>query len=227
MQVNYLGKGIYTIQEAARLLRLPRPTVRRWALGYARRGMEYEPAIEISLPPEEGKPALAFLDLVELMYIDAFRRSKISWKKIHHAAKTAARMHDTAHPFALRKFFVEGGKHLHAVLEKSGEEHLVELRGDGQLEMETVLHHYLDQLEFGIDDLAQRWSPIGKRQPIVIDPQIAFGAPVVRNTGIETATLARMHEGGETIDGIAWWYELEEWQVEAAVAFEKGLATAA
>jgi uncharacterized protein (DUF433 family) len=81
-----LGKGIYTPAEAASLLKAPADEVRRWAFGYSRvrdgERVRYPALIRTELPEIEGQRALTFIELVELMYIKAFRKAGAPWHLI-------------------------------------------------------------------------------------------------------------------------------------------------
>jgi uncharacterized protein (DUF433 family) len=85
-----LGTGIYTPAEAASLLKAPADEVRRWAFGYSRvrdgERVRYPALIRTELPEIEGQRALTFIELVELMYIKAFRKAGAPWHLIDEAA---------------------------------------------------------------------------------------------------------------------------------------------
>jgi uncharacterized protein (DUF433 family) len=62
--------------------------------------------------------------------------------------------------------------------------------------------------------------------PIVLDPRVAFGAPVVAGTRIPTSTLA-MYTVGNPMPAIADAFGLEPSKIDVAVGFESQLALAA
>jgi uncharacterized protein (DUF433 family) len=221
--------GIYTIQEAARFIGVDVAAARRWAFGYQRNGTWYDGVILNELPERDGSKAITFVELVELLFIRGFLKSGVKWPRIREAARVAARMFDTRHPFAMRRCFADpGGVYAQLIDESDGGAVLVELAGDGQIAMEAALHIYLDQLNFNVDDVAQRWHPLGSSEPVVLDPHMAFGSPVITGTGIRTATIAEMvGNDGTPVRDVAWMYDVEEWQVEAALRFESSLRPAA
>jgi uncharacterized protein (DUF433 family) len=55
---------------------------------------------------------------------------------------------------------------------------------------------------------------------VVIDPQVAFGKPVLVNTGIPTATVAERYKAGESVDDLAEDYDLKRAQIEEAIRCE-------
>lgn len=220
----YLSKGIYSTSDAARLLGTDAGSVRRWAFGYRRAGEEYEAAIHTELPQVEGRYALTFLEFVELFSVKEMREIGLSWQKIRQGLATARRLLRQEHPFATRRWFAEPAGLFVELSRGQGEEVLIELFGHGQIAIKEALADYLEQLEFGPDQYARRWNPRGAKAPIVVDPELALGQPVVRGTATETAVLYRMFEGGEDIDRIAWAYELDQADVEKVIEFEASLA---
>jgi uncharacterized protein (DUF433 family) len=171
--------------------------------------------------------------LVELLYVRAFHDARVGWSAIREAASVAARLFATAHPFALRQVYLHPGSFLYAAIEEAdGSEALIQLRGHGQHEIPQLVKPYLDQLEFGTDDVVSRWWPMGMGGGVVVDPRIAFGAPTVEGTGIRTETLRdacvaeRATHGDRALERVAWLYELKPAQVDHALRFHRWLNAA-
>jgi uncharacterized protein (DUF433 family) len=232
-----LNTGIYTAGDAAALLREDTRTVRRWAFGYPRSRrsgrIEHPPLIRTELPPVEGQRALTFVELVELLYVRAFHELGVSWSAIREAARVAASLFASPHPFALRQVYLDPESVLYgAVTEPDGTEALIQLRGHGQQAFPQVVKPYLDQLEFGVDDLASRWWPMGRPGGVLVDPRVAFGSPIVEAVGIRVETLADAWDaespayGGRAAERVAWMYEIEPKHVHTALGFRQWLRTA-
>ena len=221
---TYLSRGLYSLPAAAALIGAKRRDLDRWAFGYHSGGNWYPPAIHADLESIDDDKALSFLDLVELMFIHGLRASGRPFPMIHEAHAVLARLLDTEHPFALRAAFTDPGG-IYALLDREDQgELLIELKGAGQISMWPALERYLHQLDFDMDDLARRWYPAGRGTPIVVDPKISFGAPVVQGTRIETRALAELFQGEDSVDELAWLYDISPAQVRAAVEFERSLA---
>lgn len=232
------GTGIYTPAEAAALLHERPETVRRWAYGYRRTRMggrtSHPPLIHTELPALEGQDALTFVELIELLYIRAFERAGVSWKLIRDAASVAARMFSTRHPFALRQVYVDPGGVYGDVREADGSESLVELVGYGQHAMPQLVKPFLEQIDFGANDVARRWWPMGRGGGVVVDPLIAFGLPVVAAVGMRVHSLVSAYDaevpayGVEgAVDRVAWTYEIDPDHVRTALEFREWLRKAA
>ncbi|MBX6364813.1 MAG: DUF433 domain-containing protein [Gemmatimonadetes bacterium] len=229
--IDLVGRGIFTVEEAARLLRESPAGVRRWAFGYERcragRAVHYPPLIVTELPEIEGGRALTFLELVELMCIRGFRRAGVRWHLVRRAAATAARVFGTSHPFALRRFFVDPAGIYGLLEEEDGSESLLELSGGAQYALDALIRPYLGQLDFDPSDIAERWWPLGHEGRIAVDPRIAFGHPTIAGTGIPAETLAAAvdAERGDR-ERVAWLYRIPVRDVDAALRFREWLAAA-
>jgi uncharacterized protein (DUF433 family) len=226
-----LGTGIYTLKDAATLIKAPVSEIRRWAFGYARlrdgERVAYEPLIHTELPELEGERALTFIELVELMFIKGFRRSGATWTQIHEAASVAARMFDSEHPFAMRQFFADPTGIYALLRESNGGESLVRLVGHGEHAIDEIVRPYLGQLEFDPSDVPTRWWPLGKEGRVVLDPAVSFGAPIVAEAGIPTHVLANAldaeleYDRERALERVAWLYKVPPRHVQTAARFEE------
>lgn len=220
---TYLAHGLYSVPAAARLLGADPGQLRRWAFGYQRGGHQYDAVIHADLGEISGEEVLTFLDLVELMFIGGLRASGHSFPRIHEAHRVLSRLLETEHPFALKRGFSDPGG-IYALLEREEQgDLLIELKGAGQITMWPTLQQYLRQLDFDLDDLAERWYPAGRASPIVVDPKVSFGAPVIEGTRVETSVVAELYQGEASVDELAWLYDLEPAQIHAAVEYERSL----
>lgn len=218
---RFLAAGLYSPREAGRILEVGTATVKRWAFGYRRHGKRYEAAINTELPEMDDVSALTFLELIELLLIKGFLAAGASWPMVHTAFTTASKLIDEPHPFASKRWFADPGGIYLDLAEASEEQDLIEMSRYGQMASDEVLGIYLRQIEFDVEDVARRWYPLGKDGPIVLDPSVEFGSPVVAGTRIETEVLWQYAEGGEEIGAIADAYELQQDKVEAAITFER------
>jgi uncharacterized protein (DUF433 family) len=73
---------------------------------------------------------------------------------------------------------------------------------------------------------ARRWWPQGREVSVVLDPAIAFGAPVIPGTRVPTAIIGRYAET-HTVSAVAEAFDLPPERIQAAVRFESRLARAA
>ena len=60
-----------------------------------------------------------------------------------------------------------------------------------------------------------------EERPIVIDPCIAFGRPVLLRKGVSTSAIAERIDVGESVEDIAADYELGPSEIEQAILYER------
>src|SRR5713226_5719027 len=100
---RWIGPGVYTIAEAARLTRVSQGRVRRWMKGYTfvwHGEARTSPPVFLGQyePTERGTVALSFQDLVEVRFVDAFLDAGVSWKNLRIAHERAAALLHVTHP---------------------------------------------------------------------------------------------------------------------------------
>jgi uncharacterized protein (DUF433 family) len=168
--------------------------------------------------------ALGFLDLVELLFIKAFREHGISLPIIRRAAREAARRWKTGHPFCVKRFQTDGHTIFAALAPEEGEEQLIDLPRS-QMAFTSVLNPYLTQIEYDqvLGD-ATMWWPLGRRKHVVVDPRRSFGRPIIVPGGIPTDVIAAAVREDQPEQDVARWYEVPIAAVRAAVGFERSLA---
>lgn len=230
------GIGIYTRPEAARLLGMTPSRLRRWVSGYTYwlqdadgRLLRRRPSvINTDLPSLNDAVALSFLELMELRVVKAIVDKGVPLQRVRDRAKVAAERFGTEHPFASRRVFTDGRDIFSAVAGDLEPPNVVRWRRDDidQVVSGAVFEQFLDEIEFDQGTaLAHRWWPMGRDAPIVLDPRIRFGAPVIEGTAVRTTVVARMAAKASAEDA-AIAYELQLQQAVAAVQFEAELAAA-
>jgi len=100
--------------------------------------------------------------------------------------------------------------------EVDGAPNLVVLRS-GQLVLARPVENFVHKVEFE-NMLARRYRPLGHGQPVVVDPDLSFGAPTVR--GIRTETVTELVRAGEPFDSLTEGYDLSPDDVLAALRYE-------
>lgn len=225
-----MGLGLYTPPEAARLVGLSTSTMRRWLRGYryryrtkrGRREGSSQPVIEGEVPSLGRLTAVSFLELMEAYIVRQFLDQGVRLSTVRLAGLRGREKFGTEHPFAHRRFKTDGEGifiELSGATAQGKRKLLLEL-SKLQYAMPEVLDAYLSRIEFDPDtELAARWWPMGKDTPVVLDPHVAFGAPVVQGTRVPAQVLAEAARAGETVESLCYWYDLGPEEVEAALAF--------
>ncbi len=219
-EMEYFEKGLYSISEASKLTGIDARSVSRWLQGYhyLRSGKRRQsPAvIKSDYKPIDGKPALSFLHMMELRLVLRFRRHGLSFRKIRIASERAAKIMNSTHPFASRKFVTDGKTILLQIAHEEHDSDLLDLVNE-QFGIEDILSPLLlDGIDFE-GELPARWRPANG---ILVDPHHAFGQPVVASCSIPSATLFAAYTSERSIEKVAKWYEVEPAAVQQAVDFE-------
>jgi uncharacterized protein (DUF433 family) len=111
-------------------------------------------------------------------------------------------------------------------LDRYGE--FVNLSASGRLAMRKVFEAHLTRVEWGNLRSAVRLYPFvfsdsADAKPIVIDPQISFGRPVVGKAFVSIRSIRDRIDAGERVEDVARDYDLTSAAVEEAVVFERAV----
>lgn len=220
-----IGKGVYSVREAARLTGVTPGRIRRWFSGYdfeTKQGHRRMPPV---VPDDDrvvdGVLQLSFLDLVEIRVIDGFLGLGVPWRELRRSASVGAEMWATRHPFASLRFKTNGRRIFAKVHDQTGSETLLEL-SSRQHVFAQIVEMGLRGVEFD-GNSAVRWWPLGERRHIVIDPRRSFGKPIASISGVPAAILAS-HAERNGVEATCNWYEVRAAEVRDAERFVKKFA---
>lgn len=214
----------YSLSEAAHHLRLNPGTLRSWVVGRpystARGPRTFAPMIR---PASKQPLLLSFCDLVESHVLRALRQDH--QVKVDALRKALRYAEDTLRidKLLLREDLLAAPGWL--FLERYGE--LLELSASGQVAMRKVFEQHLHRVEWDTYRLPIRFYPFVSGdggtdvRPIAIDPNVAFGRPVVLRAGISTLAIAERLDAGESVAEVAADYDLTPAEVEHAAVYER------
>ena len=221
MAADRRDQPAYSIAEAARYVRVAPATLRSWVAGrpYKKLGGTafFEPLIQTADP---SKHLLSFHNLVEAHVLRALRvQHAVKVKEVREAARYAQKAFKIDRLLLSPELRAQAGQ---LFLDRYGE--LVNLSKSGQLAMRKLLEAYLERVDWK-GHLPVRLYPfvsgelvIDRR--IVIDPEIAFGRPVISRRSVSTATIAERIDAGESVRDLAEDYDLRPEEIEEAVLYE-------
>jgi uncharacterized protein (DUF433 family) len=214
----------YSVPEVARVIRVPKATVRSWVRGRRYPTAQesrrlFEPVIDIADPETSS---LSFQNLVELHVLSAIRRQHgVRLNAIRRALKYLRSKFKSEHPLADVQMHTDGSD---LFVHRYGE--LVNASDHGQMAMKACLGSYLDRIERDTRGNAIRLYPFttnrdeANRRGVVIDPRVQFGRPCLAGTGVPTALIAERHQAGDSIRDIAEDYSLQNDAIEEAIRYE-------
>ena len=224
----YLGKGIYTLATAAKILRINPQRLRRWINGYTySKNMEFhssKPLFETDYEYDPDDVIISFLDLAEFLLIKTFIQYGISIQKIRKAAIVASNLWKTTHPFAIRKMYTDGESIFAKIAVDDKDASLLDLLKK-QYQLAKIIEPILFEcIDFDDHNKAEKWWPEGKMKGIVLDPSRNLGQPILNKYNIKTELIYGLYKAKHSIDEISDWYELDKNAIKTAIGFEESLA---
>ena len=205
----------YSVSESAFYLRLPVSTLRAWV----GRQRGFEPLIALA---QDKPPSLSFVNLVEAYVLAAIRRKYvISMTKVRRAIEYISEKFHSEHPLADKEFETDG---LHLFVREYGT--LINITQEGQIELEEIVKQYLKRIGRDTKGLPVSLYPFSRTgepdEPrlIIIDPQIAFGRPVLATKSIPVEVIAERYRAGESIADLTYDYDCTQKEIEEAIRCE-------
>ncbi|NBC04557.1 MAG: DUF433 domain-containing protein [Bacteroidetes bacterium] len=211
-----LGKGIYSIPDAAAILNMPMSKVRRWVKKYWE--LEFLQDVgEGYTWGESREKAFHFLTLIEIIAVDSFREIGVSFPKIKLAHTQLSDLLNTKYPFAHAELMSDG-KRIFYEMDSS----LLEMDKKQQFSFTKLVAPYCKKIDFqDKTHLAERFWPLGKDHQIVVDPHHSFGQPIIKGTNTTVETIYSMLNAGESPEFVASIYDLNLKAVEDVLSFMK------
>jgi uncharacterized protein (DUF433 family) len=213
-----IGIGCYTVSEIARILQLDYSKVDRWLRVYWDGKLGDAFGEQYSWKVNESR-AVSFHTLIEFYIMAELSEAGVKPKEVLNAHQILSEKYITAFPFA-QKDLIEGLKTDGKKVFLTMGEDVLSLDGTNQFNL-NLIKLFFKKLEFGSDNLALRFWPIGKKKSVVIDPQRQMGHPVLENNNIYPETIFNLHKGGDSVEFIAYLYELDVKSVKDAIAYSK------
>lgn len=201
----------YKVGDAARFARISPATAFRWQSIRANKPL---------LSTRQERASFSYLQLIELAVVALIKKAGIKFDEIRQAREYVSKELGSEFPFAEYKFKTDGASLLLNVSDFNSDdvrEHLVHTgQKRGQMAWSAILP-LLQHFDYE-DNLVSRWLITEGQSKIFIDPKIAFGAPHIE--GVATWVMGDKFKAGNSIEEIAYDYDLTAEQVREALIFE-------
>lgn len=219
-----LGVGIYSFADAARFIGAKPADLRRWMHGYSystRDGQDYSAPLWDTQLADTDIDGLGFKDLIELRFVQTFRDAGVPLTLIRNTLIEAKERLSTPYPFTCKKFKTDGKRIFMEVVEKTGDESLVDVVKRQNVIAKIIGPSLREGVEHDMRGNAARWFPIKNSKAVVFDPARKFGQPILTEFGVPTAAISEAvkAEGGDQ-KLVARIYEVSIAAVKKAVEFE-------
>jgi uncharacterized protein (DUF433 family) len=209
-----VARPIFTLRETAGYLGVPKSTVHEWARPRAQSPL-------ITVFPRHGREAtVPFVGFAEAYVLSAFRRAGVPLQRIRPAVNVLEREIGIDHALASKRMYTDGAEVLFDYATERSEDDLLELVvvRTGQTQFSELVRDYLQRITYGDDGwAAQVRLPIYGRADVVVDPHVAFGLPIVTNSGARVEDLVDRFLAGDTIGDIADDFDVPVDQVEDVI----------
>ncbi len=206
--VDKYTTALYTPTEAARHLQMPRSTLYKW--------LAKSPSVDLlvhSVSPERrGWPSVPFIGLIEAYVLHSLRELGLTMHTVRSAAKAVRREFDTPYGLATRKIATDGVD----IFIHYAEEDDLARASDGQRPIRAIIEDYLRYIDWDVDDVARRLRlpQFPTNAPVIMDPDYAFGQPVLATEKVPVEAIVNLWRAGEPMETVADEYELDRTTVE-------------
>jgi uncharacterized protein (DUF433 family) len=200
---------LLTPKDVARHLRIPESTMYYW-LGEEAGGA---PLVHRVVPEKRGWPSVPFVAVVEAYVLRSLRDLGLTKSKIREAAAEVRRSFQTPYALATQKITTDGVD----IFVHYADGDLARV-GDRQLPIRDVIDDYLHYINWDVTDgfaSSLRLRQYSDIAPVIIDPRFGWGAPVVETTKVPVDAVVDLWTAGETLEDVAYEYDLTRDQVEA------------
>lgn len=223
---DLLEAGIYTIPEVAELVNAPQAAVRVWVEGHTGK---QDPVIDNQLGRVGGKTAVSFANLMELRFIARFSAAGVGLREIRAIMKEASETLKHPHPFATRTVFKTDGRKIVAdIARRNGLNLIYDLKTKNYEMPSVVMKSFKENVLFDPEGEVMAWTPRPDIAPnVIIHPKFSFGQPILDDSHIPTATIAKTAKVEGNTRFVAEIFEIPEKHVRQAVKFERDLRKAA
>ena len=217
LDLNIFGEGIYTPREAARLIGSTPQDILRWTRGSG----PNEPLWHAYYQALDDITEINFFDLIELRVVRAFRRAGVSLQSVRYAIKVAQEKFGVDHPLSTLDFKTDGREMFMDAVEKDGEYVSLAKKRPGQKVFAEIVRQSLRDLEYD-GNTVSRWRPSFAKS-IVIDPNRAFGAPILDEFGVSTEILYNEYSLFGDTKYLSANYEIPIKLINDAISYERHL----
>ncbi|MBD3268219.1 DUF433 domain-containing protein [bacterium] len=216
---KYIGKGIYSIREAAHYIGVNPQRLHHWYYERAdKKGRG--PICHPSYDKVDNKTAINFWDMIDGYVVSFLLGKGVKMKTVRDAYQKMKKELKKDHPFCVRGILTDGVKIFCESAELLNDETLYDVMKDQMYFQE--FKKKLDSIDYHkISQYAYQWNIF---HGVLIHPDISFGKPVIKNTSLQTKTIYDAYiANGKNSLLIAQLYEITEVDVARAVLFEQNL----
>jgi uncharacterized protein (DUF433 family)/DNA-binding transcriptional MerR regulator len=213
-----LDREMYAEAEAARLLRVPQPTLHYWLEGGERRGKLYRPIIRVE---PTGMRIVTWAEFVEAALLREYRRRlNVPMTELRNFIDRLRDGLGMPYPLAHHRPYVADRQLVYDAQTEAGldPDFALVAMATGQLVLTGASQSFLERVTWD-GDIAAGWRPdADPGSPVAMVPDVRFGRPAVN--GVSTEAIWEQSEAGEPVDALAEIFGLSVKEIRWALAYE-------
>lgn len=213
-----LRTGIYSIAEAASILRKDTSKVREWFKTLSKSNYD---GISDTERDDVEKLRVSFHGVIELVVIGTLLDQGIQLKDILQARSDLGKLTGKKYfPFTsieVKDNLKVGGKSIYFELNDG---RILTLDGTSQLNLELI-RSFFGNIEFDSDGVAKRLFPNKNSRIVVIDPEKASGKPCIDRLEVQVATILDFYDGPSSTNVLINEFGLSHEEIDAALEYQK------
>lgn len=197
---------LLTARETARVLKMPESTLDSWLAT-----SEHDALVHGVAPEKRGWPRVPFVGIVEAFVLRSLRDLGISMADVRRAADIVRQEFRDPYALAKERIATDGIR----VFVRLADESIIHAR-DRQAAIEEVLRGHLRYITWDAsgEPRSLRLPQYPDEAAVVIDPDFAWGAPVLARTKAPIDGMVALWRTGESMTSIAEEYGLPVSAVE-------------
>lgn len=207
--VDRFADGLLTPAETSSYLQIPSSTLASWLKVRAAGA----PLVHRVEPTRNGQPTVPFVAVAEAHVLRSLRSLGLRMSEIREAAAAVRDAFGTPYGLVSKRIATDGVD----IFVEHGFGDLRRAR-DGQAPIQEVVADYLRYLTWDVDDdfpSSLRLSQYPDSVPVVIDPRFGHGLPVIAANRVAVKAVTDLWEAGETVEDIAYDFDMTPEQVDA------------
>jgi uncharacterized protein (DUF433 family) len=210
-----IRRAIFTLRETAGYLGVPKSTVHWWA-----RPPDGKRSLITCFPRQGRQATVPFIGFAEAYVLSAFRRAGVPLQRIRPAVERLSSTIGIEHALASRRLYTDGAEVLYDYAFERGEGELGDLVvvRTQQRQFSQVVRDYLKRIHYAGDGWAAsvRLATYGTAE-VVVDPNVAFGLPLVVHGGARVEDLVDRFRAGDSVAEIADDFRVPAEEVEDVI----------
>lgn len=201
---------LYALAEVAQYLDVPYSTLQSWVRPPGGR------APLVSSFRQQGREAsIPFIGLAEAFVLQAARRAGVPRRRIRPGVEAVKEQLGLEHALGTNVLYTDGAELL---VKYAAQDDDLEVARNRQRQLTETVRDQLQLLTYGSDGYAERLElPQFQAVGVIVDPDVAFGYPVVKESGTRVGDVLDRFWAGESLHDIAYDFGLTEEAVEALV----------